>query len=784
MIKLTTFIFTTAFTSFGICYGQEYTVQVKLVNEKHDPLQFVSVALLDSNQVKVKQDITDSLGVIQFKQTAGTYVLQVSNFNKLLLNKEIDISKDIDLGLVSVDNSQLLEAVVINKSVKVFERKIDRLVFNVQNSIASQGMNGLDVLKNTPMLRVQNEQVSIIGKSGVMIMINDRIINLSDTELVNYIQGLRSDDIARVEVITTPSAKYDAAGSSGIINIVLKTKSKQGWSGSVSSAYARKSKNGVLNNAALNFQSEKINTSIKLRQHDRRKLSYEKGDIIYSGTSFSNWDDRVDRNYGLGANISLDYSISKKSKAGVVYDYGQTDIDNRVENRAEYFTGGRSDSLLQTMSTHRYSTPTHVVSGYYDLKLDSLGKKVSFVGNYLSTNSDNKINFDTHTSQSSGASIYRNISKSEYSVLSGQLDAVLPNRWFNLEVGGKYTLFRNKSNIALFRSINPGEVLEYGNSFDYTEDNYAGYFTGSKDFGEKWSAKAGLRYEYSVVDGRSGDNGTNKMDYGKFFPSIYLTYKPNDDNIFSINYSKRINRPSFRALNPNRIYLNPLSFVEGNPALRYSITNNLELSYTFKNKLSLVLYGQQSKDNSGQIIYFENGTRIVRFENYFDNSDLGLNVYYNDVFFKTWEFVFSSNAYYTKAESNLPIVVGQSSLAFYYTVNNTIALNKEKSLHLLLNFWHVLPYSMANSKIKGSYDFSPGVKWALLDKKLMLSAVVSDVFKADRGRGYSIYKDYRTTFDNYYDARTFTVSAVYNFGSTKVKGPSRNIKFDDKNRAN
>lgn len=784
MIKLTTYIITTVFTSLGLCYGQEYTVKVKLVNEKHDPLQFFSVALLDSNQDKVNQDITDSLGLIQFRQSAGTYVLQVSTFNKLLLNKKIVLSENIDLGVVSVDNSTLLEEVIIKKSAKVFERKIDRLVFNVQNSIASQGMNGMDVLKNTPMLRVQNDQLSIIGKSGVMIMINDRIINLSDSELVNYIQGLRSDDIAKVEVITTPSAKYDAAGSSGIINIVLKSKAKQGWSGSVSSAFARKSKNGILNNATLNYQGEKITTSVKLRQHDRRKLSYEQGDIIYSNSSFSNRDDRVDRNYGLGANVSLDYSVSERSKAGFVYDYGQTDIDNKINNKAEYFSGGNLDSLLQTHSSHRYSTPTHVLSAYYDIKIDSLGNKISVVGNYLSTNSDNNIIFDTQNSQTIGPSAYRNISKSEYSVLSGQIDAALPNKWFSFEAGGKYTLFRNKSNIALFKSADQNEVLDYGNSFDYTEDNYAAYVTGSKDFGAKWSAKAGLRYEYSIVDGRSGDDGNNGARYGKFFPSIYLTYKPNDENIFSINYSKRINRPSFRALNPNRIYLNPLSYVEGNPALRYSITNNVELSYTFKNKLSLVLYGQQSKDNSGQIIYFENGTRIVRFENYYDNSDLGLNIYYNDTFFKTWEFVFSSNAYYTKAKSNLPIVVGQKSLAFYYTLNNTVAINKERTLHLLLNFWHVLPYTMANSKIRSSYDVSPGVKWSLFDKKLMISAVLSDLFKADKGRGYSVYKDYRTTFDNYYDARTFTVSAVYNFGSSKVKGTSRNIKFEDKNRAN
>ena len=133
----------------------------------------------------------------------------------------MELNTDIDLG-DSGRGGQSIRRGYYHCKEKLIEQKVDRMVFNVANSVASQGMSGLDAVKNTPMVRVQNESVSIVGKGGVSIMVNDRMLNLSGSELTNYLQSLRSDDIARIEVITTPPAKYEAQGNSGIINIILK----------------------------------------------------------------------------------------------------------------------------------------------------------------------------------------------------------------------------------------------------------------------------------------------------------------------------------------------------------------------------------------------------------------------------------------------------------------------------------------------------------------------------------------------------------------------------------
>ena len=155
----------------------------------------------------------------------------------------------------------VLKEVTVTANKPLVERKIDRLVFNVENSIAAKGMDLMQALALTPMLRVDDNSISIVGKSGVSVMINGRILNLGGTDLANYLRSLRSDDIAKIEVITTPPARYEAQGNSGMINIVLKKNPAIGWSGSASSTYAQATYPGYANNLNLNYQSHKLSSS-------------------------------------------------------------------------------------------------------------------------------------------------------------------------------------------------------------------------------------------------------------------------------------------------------------------------------------------------------------------------------------------------------------------------------------------------------------------------------------------------------------------------------------------
>lgn len=446
------------------------------------------------------------------------------------------------------------------------------------------------------------------------------------------------------------------------------------------------------------------------------------------------------------------------------------------------------DSTLYTKQKQAWKTPTHTLNAYYDIKIDSLGKKLSFTGNYLSNIPDKVNDFATVNKATSNEDVVRNNSKMNYSIYSGQADLTLPYKWASIETGAKYTLLDNSSNVGYYNLFGTNYIINPDNSnlFNYKEHNYAAYISLQKDFNEKWSAKAGLRYEYTSLEGQTPGNETSKVtdDYGKLFPTAYISYKPNENHSLSLNYSKRIDRPGFQSLNPFRWYTNPYMYYTGTPTLKPSFNDNVELSYTFKNKITLGLYNQYTKNSTSNIARLENGIYSNTIENSFNQNTTGLRLNYYETFFKVWDFAFSINGTYTSTTPTIKEVESLKMYSMAYTVNNTIALNNNKTWFLLLNLWHDLPYVYANIKIQEQLNFSPGVKASFLDKKLNVSAVLSDAFKTLNSEGYSYNSGYRSEFYNYMDQRRFTLSISYSFGNNKVKGANKNVKFDESSRAN
>ncbi len=170
--------------------AQQYILKGKVVNQSKQPVEFVNITLLKDGQQIVGQSLTSELGTFLFKAEKGNYTLILEQFGKEYFNQQIELFKDTILGDFAIDSSVVLEGVTITSRKKLIEQKVDRMVFNVENSIASQGMSGLDALRNTPLVRIQNDNVSIVGKGGVAIMVNDRMLNLSGSELTNYLQSL------------------------------------------------------------------------------------------------------------------------------------------------------------------------------------------------------------------------------------------------------------------------------------------------------------------------------------------------------------------------------------------------------------------------------------------------------------------------------------------------------------------------------------------------------------------------------------------------------------------
>ncbi|MFC0428500.1 TonB-dependent receptor domain-containing protein [Chryseobacterium scophthalmum] len=686
------------------------------------------------------------------------------------------------------DSLQLktIESVTINGKKKLLlERKADRLIFNVEASVASQGMDGSETLANVPMLKVDDNlgSISIAGKSSVNVMVNGRMLNLSGTNLINYLKTIRSENIAKIEVITTPPTKYEAQGNSGLINIILKKNPNLGWSGSVNTGLNQRTYSGGNSTGSLNYQTEKLSLSLKTSYADGAKRSEENYSILGASQNYSR-SVRKDMWKELTPNLNLSYKLNKNSEIGMEYIYAHQKSGMHIVNETRNVDTDLSVENLLTKTYHREKTPTHTLSAYYDLKLDSLGKKLSFAGNFFKNNSDTDVNFSTLKLSDNSIQYVNTRSIVEPQVFSLQGDLELPFSFGTIETGLKFNQFKNATDLQYFNIINNQYIpdLQRANLFEYKEENYAAYFSYAKSFGEHWETKAGLRYENTQAQSFTpSTNLENKYNYGQWFPSAFVSYKQ-EKNVFSLSYSRRINRPSMSNLNPFRWYENPYSYSSGNPLLKPSYINNLELGYTYNSKFSASIYYLKLKNGFGQVSYLDGLTQIGTYLNHYDNNFYGANASYTDKLFKFWETSLSLNGSLTDSKIFNIEAEAKNGYSVNYSINNTFTINKNKTVFFFLNYSQDLPYKNVNSYFHNFSNLTSGIKVSLMEKQLQINATVTNIF-AQKYRGDMYFKDNSQHFNNYWDGRSFRLNVNYTLGNNKKKRSTKSISFEEKDRA-
>lgn len=689
----------------------------------------------------------------------------------------IFLSKGI-FAQTKTDSLKEIEQVNILMKKKLLERKADRLVFNVDASIASQGMDAGETLANVPMLKVDENlgTISITGKSSVNVMINGKMLNLSGTALLNYLKSIRSENISKIEVITTPPSKYEAQGNSGLINIILKKNPNLGFSGNISTGLIQRTYFGGTTNGTLNYQTEKLSLSLKTNYVKGAKRSNERYNILGESKNYSE-STRKDIWEGLTPSLNISYKMNKNSEVGIdyIFDNGKNGMD--IFNTTRNISPNLTEKNFLTNTFHREKSPTHTFSTYYDLKLDSLGKKLSFAGNFYRNNNDTKVNFSTLTLPENTLQDVKTLSKIIPQIFSVQGDLELPFKFGTIETGVKFNQFRNSADLKYLNWKNNEYVIDNdkSSSFNYREKNYAVYGSFAKSFGLHWETKAGLRYENTVVT-----SSVNNFSYRQWFPSAYISYKE-DKNVFSLSYSRRINRPSMSNLNPFRWYENPYSYSSGNPLLKPAYINNYEFGYTYNNKFSSSVYYLRLTNAFGQIGYLDGISQNGDYQNYYNNNFYGVNVSYTDTFFKFWETTISANASYQNSEVFNISAETSKGTSVSYSINNTFILNKTKTVALFLNYDQSLPYKNVNSYYHNFSNLNSGIKVSLMEKQLQINATVTNIF-AQRWKGDMYFEDNSQHFNNYWDGRSFRLSVNYSFG-TKKKFNKKNINFEEKERA-
>jgi Outer membrane protein beta-barrel family len=773
--------------------------QVKItgsVNDKEGkPVEFAEILLLSKDSIPVKNQFSDEKGFFVLETKQGNYILQIKNFQGVFYNKQLQLTNNLDLGILKVENINKLSDFVVTAQKKLIERKVDRLVFNVENSISATGGDAIDALKVTPSIRVQNDQISMVGKSGMSLMVDDRLIQLSGDDLINFLKSIKSNDIKSIEVITTPPAKYEAEGNSGIVNIKLKKAKKDSFSGNIQPSYTQAKYALGSISGGLNYQKDKLTATSTISYDNGSTAPYQEYTLNYPKFTWFEINENRSFQNDLSGRATLDYQLTPETTVGMQY-VGANSKPLRKGTNTSFITSiisNQLDSSIVTPSRMTSGKVTNNVSVYTITKLDTLGKKISFDADYFNLNDNSAYNFTSNIYLPGGkAKLDRltaanTLDNRNIDIYTAKMDVEIPTKWVNLSFGAKLSTVKNESIIAYYNTVKQPPILDANrsNTFRYTENLQAVYISGSKNLSPQWDIQLGLRAENTQTKGFSATlNKTTENSYVKLFPTFYLSYKFGESSSLGLNYSRRINRPSYSNLNPFRTYTSAFNYGEGNPFLQPFFTDNVEFSHTYKNLYSS-LYANYLTNGFDEVTFVSptNSIQAVIPYNFYKQKTVGLLESYT---FNGLEWLESNNTLsvsYAATTSELAGTVPKiSAWTTFFNSNNSFVLNQKKTLKAELSFLYMSPSLAGSYQLSSFYFVDAGVKMYFLDKKLQLGINGLDIFRTNKSTFIQNVNGIKQANFDYPDSQKIRFTLTYNFGKSLEREDRKSSNEDEKER--
>ena len=625
------------------------------------PIEFANIALYEKGSDKPADGtVTDEKGIFKLKNIKnGKYKLTVTfiGFEDMTFDSlEITDKKSaIDLGKIALAAGKNLQEVEVVEEKPLIETRIDKLIYNVDKDITSKGGNATDVLRKVPMLTVDLEgNVMLQGTSNVKILINDKPSSIMAGTVADAMKMIPADEIEKVEVITSPSAKYDAEGTGGIINIVTKKKNIEGLSGMINLGIGTRSSNLFSN---LNYRKERFGTGINVGG-----FSYTgNGDLETSRTSDDTlvfWQKGTNKSIGIGPYVqwTTDYDLNSKNALSTSIKF--FGFFNTMKGSNET----RSGEYLFKDENH-----TQVNGINYDAFIDYKKKfkkpEQELLFSVQRTNNRRTLDYDIERYfEPSGIGNETSENDNMNGETTFQTDYTHPfSKKFTLETGAK-TILRDVTSKANTYGvlndtiqINTPEV-NFNNEFDYMQNVYAGYVVGSMSL-KKFGVKVGTRYEKTDVEGGLENDLTHfTSHYDNWIPSITLSYRKAGKYQLKLSYTQRLQRPGMTYLNPYRNRSDQSNITYGNPRLDAETSHNFELGYSLFRKFGSIntsIYHRFTNNAIEKFSFVNDATG--KFEttygnignNYSTGGSVGLNVLYKKLILS-----FNSNVYYYRVESD------------------------------------------------------------------------------------------------------------------------------------
>lgn len=696
-----------------------------VLNEDHQPVEYANVALLALPDSTLAGGTTvaanGGFSLISNKSTKN-YLLIISMLGYGSMIKTVE-SNEQDLGvLIMKTNAQQLQEVLVVAQLPKIKYENGKYIANIQNSMAAKGNTVESLLSQLPSVWASSSGISISGKGGAMVYINDRQVKLNGETLMKYLQTLRSEDIAEIEIIPNPTAEFSAEGAGGIIRIITRRAINEGLSGTVSATTTYQHYLGVAPYWNLQYNKGKFGGWFSFSGEKSKWLSLleeNSQDFVNRINYNTNGTDTIfDKNYSTAA--TLNYDFNRFNRLIFYASYMYWGKDERIEKTTN-LSGELTDEIITTENVKRTEQDmySYTFSVNYDLLLDSLGKnKLSLLADYVNQYKYNSTDFLNDVNKNSNGSLISdenllNEHQKPYRIYSAELRYKHNFGKFGSGLAGiKYSSSIVKNNLFNYEYISGDWLLnsEVGYNYQYNEKLTSGFYQYNLAKG-KWALTMGVRGEYT--DGKVDRMGEVRRQFD-LFPSIYYNYKLNVHHDLGIAYTRRVQRISYFTLLPQRYYSSRHMIIEGNPDLKPNKLNNISLYYNINGKYyfsvnysfsnnALSRYNKTELiDNRSMLVstYVDgvketnfnlNAYVPIKFTNWW-NSTNQANIYVAD--YKTQIDDFSNFRYdiFTQHNFSLPASIKAQVLYRY--------LSENKSAYSVTSPYHLLNVSLQKSFLK------------------------------------------------------------------------------------
>jgi hypothetical protein len=766
----------------------------KITDQKGESVPYANVALVLLDGALVDGAVSDENGVFLIESTKTAKVkLVISSIGYVSFSSEpFDLlpGTEKDFGALTISGEMTgLDEVTVKASRPQIIIEPDKTTINVEGTVMAEGSNALDVIGRSPGIYVdQDGNINLNGRTGATVMINDRPTYMSAIDLANFLRSMPADNIKSIEVINNPTARFDAEGSAGVINIILKKNNVDGVFGNIQVGGQYNGLFAPNAGMTLNVKKGKWSTNGTLNYNEFAQyndLEINRNFRLEEGLSSFNQDSRITSRYKTPSfNGSANYEINPKQNLGLNVQ-ASTSTDNTTNSSGTVVTnpGQNFNNYIESFNDSKGERNRLFTNLHYDAKLDSLGSKFSADIDFTIMDSESSALLDNsywagnNDPRLAYTDKIQTLNDMYYTIFTAKVDFTKALKGGKtLESGLKGSWVESDNNLDLSRATNEGpfEADPNSNRFIYNENVLAAYASLKGSINDKLSYQGGLRGEYSDIVGNSVTlNEVNKQNYFNLFPSFFVQHKVSDNYQIVYNANRRITRPNYRLLNPFVYYIDPLTSETGNPHLKPQYSTNFEMNHVVKGAYQFSLSYSVTEDAFMQVFIQDQEARTTT--TFTDNFQQTRNANFRAIVpveIKKWwntsnMLQVNYNQFQTPIGENFLDVEQVSYMA---RTQHNFTLPKGFKMELMAMY--LGPQIWGQGRIGGFGWVDAGVTKSLMKDKMSLSVNGTDLFRSQVIKAKVQFADIDTNFRQYRSTQGVRFTLRYNF----AKGESFRVK--------